>query len=106
MQMQQRLCQQLKPFDPHLRGREGMHPRDHANAGVVRRSFAANANNLLGIAHGRLPLDANRIAQRGIQVVGDHLAVHRHLLEGFFSIQILTTGNEIQLLVHAFSSWP
>ena len=32
VKLQQWLAQRLEPTDPHLRRREGVHPRDHADA--------------------------------------------------------------------------
>ena len=51
VKVQQRLAQGLEPGDPHLRGRERVHPRDDADAGIVALRVQAGAPDAVRALH-------------------------------------------------------
>ena len=64
VQVQQRLAERLEPADPHLRRREGVHPRDHADAAVVVAGVEAGPADGVGGGQDRLEDDADRQRRR------------------------------------------
>jgi hypothetical protein len=65
VQMQQRLPQRTQPGDPHLGGRERVHPGDHTDAAVVRVRVEAGPADRVRRGQHRLLHDADRDGWRG-----------------------------------------
>ncbi len=55
VQMEQRLAQLVEPVDPHLRRRERVHPRDHADAPIVGVGIEAGTADRRRAGEHRLP---------------------------------------------------
>ena len=94
MQVEERLLQQFEPGDPHLRGREGVHPGDEADA-VGRRVGGENdvADLFRRRQHG-FEDDPHWNLRRGVERGDDLLRMPRDLAEGFVAVEILAPRDE------------
>ena len=96
MQVQKRLSEFLQALDPHLGGREGMHPCDHTYAVVITCNGAHIFYTDLGCLNGGKKLDADHVLQLFVKEIHHLTAVFSNLPQTFFTIKILAAGNEIQ----------
>ena len=97
MQVEQWLLERDEPRDPHLRGREGVHPGDHADApvrAIRRQDLPADA---VGICQDGLMHDTNRECVNGVERSCKLCRIGRHLPEDRVPIQGLAAGEEPDL---------
>ncbi len=88
VQVQQRLAQRVEPGDPHLGRGEGVHPRDHAGALVVRVGFEHDPPDGRGVGQDGLPL------HRHGQLLGDAPRLLGHLAQRVLAVQSLAAGQK------------
>ena len=105
MQVHQRLGVGLKPLDPGLGGREGVHPCDDASAAVVLPRFLESAvdhlrRNQDGLVHKR-----ERQVTGIIDFLDHRLGVLGYIAQAFLAVQVLGahTKPKLILLVHGVS---
>ena len=73
VQVQQGLPEQVQALDPHLGGRERVHPGGHADYGVVGVRFERGAADGVRVRQYRLPDDPDRDVGRLVELVCDLL---------------------------------
>ena len=97
MQVEQWLLERDEPRDPHLRGREGVHPGDHADApvrAVRRQDLPADA---VGVYQDGLMDDTNRDCVNVVERSCELCRIGRHLPEDRVPVQGLAAGEEPDL---------
>jgi hypothetical protein len=88
------LAQRGEAGDPHLRGREGVHPEDEADAGRGRVRLGEEPEHLLRRLDDGLEHDAARDARRAVERLRDGLGVGGDLGERLGPVQVLGAGHE------------
>ena len=94
VQVQKRLLQGGQPGDPHLGGREGVHPEHQARAVGGGVGLAADVEDGLRRGDHRLADDAHRQPPGGVEPGDDLPAVFGDLAEGRFAVKVLAAGDE------------
>jgi hypothetical protein len=100
VQVQQRLAQRGQPGDPHLGRRERVHPRDHAQAGVVGVGLQAHPADRAGVGEHRLPHHLPPDLARAVELLGDLLGLPGDLAEHILTVEVLAAGQKPQLARH------
>ena len=90
VQMEEGLAQGGEATDPHLRGREGVHPKNQPGAGRVGVRFEYGLTNRFRCRQDRLEHQLGGEAQ----FAGDGSCVGRNLIEGLGAVEVLTAGQE------------
>ena len=95
VQMQERSLQSVQPGDPHLRGRERVHPGDHADARRCGVRLEHDRADPLGVHDDRLHDDPYRDRRRGVEGGRDLASpVRATVCERLRAIQVLAAGDE------------
>ncbi len=97
VQMEERLLQRAQAGDPHLRGRERVHPGDDPDAAVVPVRLGAERANRLGAPRRRLVDDADRHGLGGVEPCRHLGRVLRDLAQGGLAVHVLAPGHEPDL---------
>jgi hypothetical protein len=100
VRVQEGLAQRVEATDPHLRGREGVHPGDHADAVVVGVGLEHQAADRCGVRQRRLGNDLGRDLLGGGEGVGDLGGLVAHLQQNVVAVEALTARQEPDLLAH------
>ena len=95
VQMEQGFAQRLQAADPHLRGREGVHPGDHADAFVGRGGVEAGAPDGVGRGQHGPPDQAD--AERRAERLRDLARLVLDLAQRLLPVQRLAAGEEPDL---------
>ena len=90
--MQKRLAESLQSSDPHLRGREGVHPKDQTRALCFAACLLAHLPNLLRPGDERLEDEGQCHALGAVQPIDDLLRVGGDLLQRPGPIEVLRAG--------------
>ena len=88
-----------QPRDPHLRGREGVHPGHDTQAGRVGISVGEQLGDALGRRDHRLGDDPDRDVRRTVEALRDLTCVVGHLGQRVIPVQTLAAGHEPGSLV-------
>ncbi|CAH0327263.1 hypothetical protein SRABI128_05928 [Microbacterium sp. Bi128] len=97
VQVQERLPEQVQALDPHLGRGEGVHPRGHADHGVIRVGIQGGAADGVRVREHGLPDDFHRDVGGGVQRVSDVLGLGGDLLEDVLAVEVLAAGEEPDL---------
>ena len=97
VQVQVGLLQRREAGDPHLRGREGVHPEHEADASLRLVRLGHHARDLVGGLHDRLAHDAAGDPGRGVEGRRDALGVLGDLPQRLGAVQVLAAGHEPDL---------
>ena len=98
VEVQKGLAEGLEAGDPHLGRTEGVHPRDHADAVLVRRRGDAGGLDSLGRLDDRLEDDSHRDRRGVVQSGRDQRGVVGDLPQGVLAVQVLAPGQEPDLV--------
>ena len=106
MKVKQRLPQDLKSLDPHLRRRERMHPCDHTDTVIITLYLPDILDADLRILNRRKKLNMCHIPDLLIEKCRHLLSVLCHLLQALIPVQILAANDKIQfcLIHHSYTS--
>ena len=99
VKVQKRLPQRGQTGDPVLRRRKCVHPGDHADAITVAVGSPAKRVNLLGCRQHRLKDDLQRDRRCRIQRRRDFPRMRADLLNRLRPVQMLTAGQEPNLII-------
>ena len=94
VQVEQRLLESAETPDPHLRGRERVHPRDHAHACLGCVGLQAHSADLFGRRHDLPADDAHRNRRSGVERRSDLPGVRVDPAEHLVAVEVLTAGDE------------
>ncbi len=108
VQVQKRLSQDVETGDPRLCRREGVHPRDDADAVISRARLDARPAYLCCSGEHRLPDKADTDLRPGVQQIDYLGGLLSHLAQRLVSVERLATGQEPDFesligLVHVLS---
>ena len=92
-------CSEVEPGDPHLRGRERVHPGDHADAGLGGVRLEADLADRLRVLDDRPVGDAHRDRRLGVERARDLSRVLVDLPEHLVPVELLAPGQEPDLAV-------
>ncbi len=98
VQVQHRLAQCVETGDPHLGRAERVHPRDHADARVVRAGLDHHPADRGGVGQHRLRHDAHRELRARVERARHAGRLLRHLAQHVVAVQALAPGEEPDLL--------
>ena len=94
VQVQERLGQCLETEDPHLRRREGVHPRDDPHTAGIGVRGEHHVADRFGIQKDRLPRDCHRQLTGLLESGGDRGGLAGDLLEGLGAVEGLAAGQK------------
>jgi hypothetical protein len=80
--------------DPHLGGREGVHPADDADAVGITVRLNADGGDFIGSLDAGFEDEFHWQAGFRIETFGDFLAIGIDLTEGFRTVEVLASGDE------------
>ncbi len=98
VQVEKRLAQRLQPGDPHLGGREGVHPADHPHAAIVGAGVETGSADRVGGRQHRAFDDPHRDRVGTVEGGHDLVRLVGDLTEGVVSVERLAAGEEPDLL--------
>ena len=93
VQVQERLLQRLQPGDPHLGRREGVHPADDPDAGVVGAGVQAGAPDAVGVVTVGLWTISTGI-RRSLEAGHDVRRLLGDVAQRLFAVEVLAARQE------------